>query len=73
MLPVCENDDVQVDFMRRSHKVENKFYFPSVSDSHLVDCDDICAMLPNPISRGTTSRAKDCVMFPISFNSLNMG
>ena len=73
MSPAHVNNDVLIDFMRKRHKMENKFVFSPVSDSHFVESGDICAILPKPLSKGTTSRTKDCAVFPVSFTSLNKG
>ncbi|XP_064598457.1 uncharacterized protein LOC135464820 [Liolophura sinensis] len=72
ILTIGDETDIQVDFLRKSQKVLNKFVYPAVSDRHPVDLDDIKAVLPSPVARGTTSRTKGGIVFSVNFGKLDV-
>lgn len=72
ILSIEHENDIQVGFLRKSQKVFNKFVYPAVSDRHPVDLDDIKAVLPSPVARGTTSRTKGGIVFAVNFGQLDV-
>ena len=72
-----ENEDsdgdveVDVSFMRKSSKVENKFVKPNVEDIGSVPKHNIHAILPPPVAAGT-SRTKSGLVFNIDFSKIKL-
>lgn len=65
-------EEIVVEYLRKSSKVPNKFVYPRVQDEHAVDVEDIEAILPAPLSQGTTSRTKGGIMFAVDFGQLDV-
>ena len=51
-----EDGDIEMSFLRRSHKVANKFIMPNTADIGMVKRDQVKVILPDPIGTGTTHR-----------------
>lgn len=60
-----QDNDIKAIFLKKSAKVCNKFVLPPVEV-------DVKAILPDPVSRGTTSRTKRGTVFDINFGNLNI-
>lgn len=67
-----EDEEVMVNFLRKTSKFNNKFVHPQVPDSHPVSPLDIKAILPNSSSKGTTLRTKDSIIFAVKFGDLDI-
>ena len=63
--------EVDVSFMRKSSKVENKFVKPNVEDTGSVPKHNIHAILPPPVATGT-SRTKSGLVFNIDFSKIKL-
>ena len=63
----------EVDFLRPSQKMTNKFVKPINRDIDQVTFGQIKAVLPEPYSKGTTARTKCGVVFPMNFGNINFG
>ena len=60
-----EEGDYEIDFLRYL-KTSKKFVYPQVRDIHPVSSCKIEAVLPNPMSLGSTSRTKNFRFLSIS-------
>lgn len=65
-------DDVEVNFLRKSVKFENKFIFPAVPDQSLVEKQQIVFILPQPTMLGKTKRQQSFISFEINLSSYNI-
>ena len=65
-------EEIIVEYLRKSTKVANKFVHPRVEDEHPVDLEDIKAILPAPVSQGTTTRTKGGILFSVDFGNLDV-
>ena len=72
VLNVPDSARVDIEFYRKSQKVLNKFVRPNVEDIHPIDLSDIKAVLPAPVSHGTTSRTKGGIVFPVNLGNLDI-
>ena len=66
-----EEGDYEIDFLRYL-KTSKKFVYPQVRDIHPVSSSEIEAVLPNPMSLGSTSRTKNSLSFPVDFDLMNI-
>lgn len=67
----CEDTDLEISFLRKSCKMENKFFYPNVEDLSSVSLDDIVALLPSPSEQGT-KRQKSMLTFYVSLKNYNI-
>ena len=65
-------EEIVVEYLTNSTKVENKFIHPYVPNQHPVDLEDIKSLLPTPVSQGTTSHTKRGIVFSPDFRNLNI-
>lgn len=61
---IDENNEFEINYLRRSAKVDNSFYFPLEPDMAMVSAEDIELVLPNPSLSGKTKRQKSIYTFP---------
>lgn len=64
--------DIDVSFLRKSSKVDNKFTKPDVEDIGSVQKQKIHAILPPPKATGTTSRTKSEIVFEADFSKITL-
>ena len=64
-----QDADFVVKFLRK--KANNSFQFPDVDDISVIAKKDIAAVLPTPISKGT-SRTSNVFKFNVNFSFLNV-
>ncbi|KAG5861868.1 hypothetical protein JTB14_002082 [Gonioctena quinquepunctata] len=67
-----ESNDVKINFLRKSSKVDGYFIFPAILDIAVVSIDDIKIILPTPSLLGNTKRLQSYYKFDINFSQLNM-
>ena len=71
VLSMPSEGDYEIDFLRYL-KTSKKFVYPQVCDIHPVSSSEIEAVLPNPMSLGSTSRTKNSLSFPVDFDQMNI-
>ncbi|RUS92217.1 hypothetical protein EGW08_000070 [Elysia chlorotica] len=64
--------DIDVSFLRKSLKVDNKFVKPNVEDNGSVKKQNVHAILPPPVATGTTSRTKNGIVFDMDFSKIKL-
>ena len=67
-----EDGDIEMSFLRRSHKVANKFIMPNTADIGMVKRVQVKVILPDPIGTGTTHRTKSGIVFNVAFGNLKL-
>lgn len=67
-----EENDVEINFLRKSLKDERHFVFPVVPDMASVSLDDIKMILPKPSCLGKTKRLQSSFKFETDFTLLNL-
>lgn len=65
-------NDVEVNFLRKSLKDDSHFVFPVVPDVASVSLDDIKMILPMPTCLGKTKRLQSSFKFEVNLSLLNM-
>lgn len=65
-------NDIEINFLRKSLKDERHFVFPVVPDVASVSLDDIKMILPTPTCLGKTKRLQSSFKFELDFTSLNI-
>lgn len=69
----CFDQEVEVSCLRKSSKIEGKYYFPDVEDISVAFKHQIVFVLPKPTSlQQFTKRQKCFVSFPISLDQYNV-
>ena len=67
-----EDGDIGMSFLRRSHKVANKFIMPNTADIGMVKIVQVKVILPDPIGTVTTHRTKCGIVFNVAFGNLKL-
>ena len=67
-----EDGDIEMSFLRRRHKVANKFIMPNTADIGMVKIVLVKVTLPDPIGTGTTHRTKSGIVFNVAFGNLKL-
>ena len=67
-----EDGDIEMSFMRHSHKVANKFIMPNTADIGMVKRVQVKVILQDPIGTGTTHRTKSDIVFNVAFGNLEI-
>ena len=67
-----EDGDIEISFLRHSHKVANKFIMPNTADIGIVKRVQVKVFLPDPIGTGTTHRTKSGIVFNVAFGNLKL-
>ena len=67
-----EDGDIEMSFLRQSHKVANKFIMPNTADICMVKRVQVKVILPDPIGTGTTHRTKSGIVFNVAFGHLKL-
>ena len=67
-----EDGDIEMSFLRRSHKVASKFIMPNTADIGMVKRVQVKVILPDPIGTGTTHRTKSGIVFNVAFGNLKL-
>ena len=67
-----EDGDIEMSFLRQSHKVANKFIMPKTADIGMVKRVQVKVILPDQIGTGTTHRTKSGIVFNVAFENLKL-
>ena len=69
---IDEDGDVEVEFLRKSEKIKDKFIRPKVEDIASVPMNNLKAKLTRSTLTGTTARTRDGFFFKEYFGHLNI-
>ena len=67
-----EDGDIEMSFLRQSHKVANKFIMPNTADIGMVKRVQVKVILPDQIGTGTSQRTKSGIVFNVAFGNLKL-
>ena len=67
-----EDGDIEMSFLRHSHKVANKFIMPNTADIGMVKIVQVKVILPDPIVTGTIHRTKSGIFVNMAFGNLKL-
>ena len=67
-----EDGDIEMSFLRHSHKVANKLIMPNTADIGMVKRVHVKVILPDPIGTGTTHRTKSGIVFNVAFGNFKL-
>ena len=65
-------EEVVINYLRKVPKWRMNLYIRMFQISTPIDLEDIKALLPIPVSQGTTFRTKSGIVFSLDFRNINI-
>lgn len=69
---IIDEQDIEIEFLRKSQKTERHFYYPNVTDISVTNISKIDMVLPKPSVQGKTKRQFALITFPADLNNYDI-